>query len=196
MPGGKNFKLSVHFPIAVNATGEHDMIIVVTAPSLKEWGEFWDGYPDSPAAAIEEDCHELFVCPNSTLWESIQIKTGEQPETKGTAGKAPGKAVQMWSCELDDDATEEEVAESAQEWLAAARKMPGGQNFELYVHFPVAVNATGEHDMRLVVVAPTFKEWGEFWDGYPDSPAAAIEEDCHELFVCPNSTLWEAIKVE
>jgi len=50
--------------------------------------------------------------------------------------------------------------------------------------------------LLIVLTAPTFKEWGEFWDGYPDSPAAIVEEKTKELFICPDSVLWEASKVE
>jgi hypothetical protein len=63
-----------------------------------------------------------------------------------------GEATQMWRCELDDDATEDQVVEAAEEWLAAARTMAGGENFEAYVYFPVAVNDTGESDMFFVEI--------------------------------------------
>jgi hypothetical protein len=97
---------------------------------------------------------------------------------------------------MDDDATEEQVLEGAQEWLAAARTMKGGKHFEAYVYHPVAVNATAQIDLLFVLTAPTFKEWGEFWDGYPDSPAAKVEEKTDEFVICPDSALWEASKVE
>ena len=107
-----------------------------------------------------------------------------------------GVATQMWRYELDDDATEEQVMEGARKWLAAARTMKGGKNLEAYVYHPVAVNATNQIDLILVLTAPTFKEWGEFWDGYPDSPAAIVEEKTNEFLICPDSVLWEASKVE
>ncbi len=107
-----------------------------------------------------------------------------------------GEATQMWRCELDDDATEEQVMEGAQKWLAAAKTMKGGKNLEAYVYHPVVVNATNQVDLLIVLVAPTFKEWGEFWDGYPDSPAAAVEEETNKVFICPDSVLWQAYKVE
>jgi hypothetical protein len=193
MKGGKNFVAYVYHPVAVNATREMDMIFVVTAPTFKEWGEFWDGYPDSPAAAVEEETDKFVVCPDSVLWESIKI--GPTMAMKGAAPSAH-KATQMWRCEMDDDATEEQVMEGAQKWIAAANTMKGGKNLEAYVYHPVAVNATREIDMVFVVTAPTFKEWGEFWDGYPDSPAAAVEEDTEKFVICPDSTLWESVRVK
>ena len=109
---------------------------------------------------------------------------------------AGNKATQMWRCELDDDATEEQVMEGAQKWLAAAKTMKGGENLEAHVFFPVAVNATGETDLMFIVVAPTFKEWGEFWDGYSGSPAAKVDQANEEFVICPDSVVWESIKVK
>ena len=109
---------------------------------------------------------------------------------------AGGEATQMWRCEMEDDATEAQIMEGARKWLAAAKKIKGGENFEVTVLFPIAVNATGEMDLMLIVTAPTFKEWGEFWDGYENSEAAKIENENHELVVCPDSVVWEAMKAK
>ena len=105
-----------------------------------------------------------------------------------------GEATQMWRCEMDDDATEEQIEAHAAQWLKAAKKVEGGENLEAYVLFPVAVNATGEMDFMYIVVAPTFEEWGKFWDNYGDSEAAQMEN--HELSVCPDGVLWESFKVK
>ena len=108
-----------------------------------------------------------------------------------------GEAVQIWKCEMDDDASEEEVLAQFQEWLKAAKKMKGGERLEAYAYFPVAVNATGETDALFVVIAPTFEEWGKFWDNYLDSPDAAEAEKRHkEKVVCPDSVLWESTKIK
>ena len=107
-----------------------------------------------------------------------------------------GKATQMWRCELQDDATEDQVVAAAEKWLATAKTIKGGENFEAYVYFPVAVNANGESDLIFVVVAPSFSAWGEFWDGYKDSPTAKLDKE-HEKFLVPtDSGLWESIKVK
>jgi hypothetical protein len=107
-----------------------------------------------------------------------------------------GEATQMWRCEMEDDATEAAVEAGAQKWLKAAKKLNGAENLEAYVYFPVAVNATGQMDMMFVVVAPTFEEWGKFWDAYAGSEAAEIENQNNALVVCPDSVVWESIKVK
>jgi hypothetical protein len=107
-----------------------------------------------------------------------------------------GEAVHMWACEMDDDATEEQVEAQAAEWLAAAKKVKGGENFKAYVYFPVAVNATVEMDLMFVVVAPSFAEWGTFWDNYGGSEAAKLEDLHHKTVICPDSVLWEGYKIK
>jgi len=111
-----------------------------------------------------------------------------------TAGPAfSGQAMQMWNCGLVDGVSEEDVEAKASAWLKAARQVDGGKNLEAMILFPVAVNATGETDLVLLVTAPTFAEWGRFWDAYPSSDAAADEG---ETMFCPDSVIWEAVKIK
>jgi len=111
-----------------------------------------------------------------------------------SAGPAfSGQAVQMWNCGIEDDATEAQVEAKAAAWLKAARQLDGGKNLEAMVLFPVAVNAAGDTDMVFMVTAPTFAEWGRFWDAYPSSDMAANENG---VTFCPDSVIWEAMKVK
>ena len=105
------------------------------------------------------------------------------------------EATQMWKCELEAGTSEQEVIAMAGEWLKAARTMKGGERLEAYVYFPVAVNAIGETDVWFVVVAPSFEEWGKFWDNYAGSPAAEVDKR-NEKVVCPDSALWESVKIK
>jgi hypothetical protein len=189
MKGGKNLEAYVYFPVAVNNNGESDLIFVVVAPSFTEWGEFWDGYKGSAAAKLDKEHQDFIVPTDSGLWESIKAKTPSAPA-------AAGKATQMWRCELDDDATEDQVVEAAEKWLAAAKTMNGGKDLEAFVYFPIAVNDSGQSDMFFVVRAPSFKAWGMFWDGFKDSPAAKLDKGNRDFIVPTDSGLWESIKVE
>lgn len=107
-----------------------------------------------------------------------------------------GEATQMWRCELGDGVDEEMVEAHSAKWLAAAIKVDGGANIKGKVLFPVAVNATGQMDMMLIVTWPSFAEFGKFWDAYSDSDAADIEEDAVDLIVCPDSALWESFTIK
>ncbi len=106
-----------------------------------------------------------------------------------------GVAVQMWKCEMDDAVTEKDVKDRAMDWLKAAKTMKGGKNLEAYVYFPVAVNNMAETDLIFMVVAPSFAEWGMFWDSYGGSAAAAADAK-NELVDCPDSAVWESFKVK
>ena len=106
------------------------------------------------------------------------------------------EAMQMWKCELEGDTTEEEVIAIAQEWLKAAKTMAGGKGLEANVYFPVAVNVTGKTDVLFVIHASSFVEWGKFWDNYSGSPAAELEQGHQAKIVCPDSALWESVKIK
>jgi hypothetical protein len=192
MKGGKNLEAYVFFPVAVSNMGESDIIFAISAPTFAEWGEFWDGYKDSPAAKLDIANKESIVPTDSGLWEVIKAKAPGSTAAKPSFSKV----IQKWTCELDDDTTEEQVNAAAQKWLAAARTMKGGKNLEAFVFFPVAVSNMGQSDIIFVISAPTFAEWGEFWDGYKDSPAAKLDDANKGAIVPTDSGLWEAIKVE
>ncbi len=50
MKGGEKLEVSLYFPLAVNIAGENDFLFTVSAPSVEQWGRFWDGYRGSPAS--------------------------------------------------------------------------------------------------------------------------------------------------
>ena len=114
----------------------------------------------------------------------------------GAAPTYAAEAMQMWKCELEGDTTEAEVITMAQEWVKAAKTMAGGKGLEANVYFPVAVNVTGEIDVLFIVHAPSFVEWGKFWDNYSGSPAAELEQGHQAKIVCPDSALWESVKIK
>ena len=64
------------------------------------------------------------------------------------------------------------------------------------MYFPVAANNMGETDLIFTVTAPSFEEWGKFWDAYGGSEAAKIEIENYEQVVCPDSAVWESFKVK
>lgn len=113
----------------------------------------------------------------------------------GAAPALSQEAVHVWSCELEDDVSEDSVDEYAEKWLAAAKKVEGGANLKAYVYFPIAGTPPGDGDVLFVVVAPSFAEWGKFWDNYDDSEAADIEDMQREFIACPDSALWESFKI-
>lgn len=102
--------------------------------------------------------------------------------------------VQVYSCEMDEDATEAQVIAGAGKWLKAAKTMKGGENLTLHLEFPVAVDMEDD-DFVFVVTAPSFSEWGTFIDGYNNSPASKVDLELIDIADCPNSSLWESIEI-
>ena len=107
-----------------------------------------------------------------------------------------GEAWQAFTCQILDETTEDHILAMGSEWLEAARSMKGGANIEVSVAFPVAAQM-GETDFRMLLRVPTIKEWGEFWDGYNSNSAAAkVDEKYQEMVDCPDSRLFEAVKIK
>jgi hypothetical protein len=74
--------------------------------------------------------------------------------------------------------------------------MKGGDQLEAYLHYPV-VAQMGEHDFLFVIKAPSMEKWGMFSDGYVGSPAQKVDKmKFDELCDCPDSALWEPVKVK
>lgn len=107
-----------------------------------------------------------------------------------------GMPTQMWQCQMEDDATEEEVIEEAQDWLKKARAIKGGERLKARVLFPVAVNSIGDADVWFVISAPSFEEWGRFWDNYIDSDVGDSEDHEERKVNCPDAALWDSTPIE
>ena len=107
-----------------------------------------------------------------------------------------GTAVHVFRCELGGEASENDIETASSKWLAAARTMKGGEEFKAFILFPVAAQATNT-DFMFMIVAPSLASVGAFWDGYTDDSPAAQLDDVNPGFAnCPNSALWEGIRVE
>ena len=105
------------------------------------------------------------------------------------------EVVQIYNCEQDEDATDEQIKAVAAEWLKAAKKMKGGERLEVYIRHPI-VGQMGENDFTFVLRAPSLEEWAVFTNGYEGSALEIIDDKLDEFCDCPGSTLWEIEKLE
>lgn len=112
-----------------------------------------------------------------------------------TAPVYADSVVQVYECERDDDTTDEQIEAMAEEWLKAAKGVKGGENLELYLNFPIA-GQVGEMDLTMVLIAPSFAEWGTFTDNYDGSAVDKVDEKYSDDVDCPDSMLWDSVKVE
>jgi hypothetical protein len=110
---------------------------------------------------------------------------------------SPFEVVQIWSCEMSDGTSEQEVEAIAADWLKAVRQMPGGEAVKMRVFFPAVASGAGNVDFYFVLNAPSFSDWGKIWDAYQDDSAAAKSDDLNQGKVtCADSQLWEAHAIE
>jgi hypothetical protein len=74
MAAGDRLQLFVRYPIVVQPSAER-FDFVVRAPSLQDWGAFYDGYhADSPVAGVDAEFAAIADCSGSALWESIPVE--------------------------------------------------------------------------------------------------------------------------
>lgn len=112
----------------------------------------------------------------------------------GTAWAATG-AVAVYTCSLADSASEEAVDTAAEAWLAAAKKVKGGEGLEVIIMYPLAATM-GDSDLLFLVKAPSITAWGTFMDNYEGKNLAKEDRAFADVASCADSALWEWAKVE
>jgi hypothetical protein len=111
------------------------------------------------------------------------------------ASPAYSEAIQIFNCEYEGDATEDDVAAMASKWLAAAKTLDGGENIDIYLRFPVAASVD-DIDFKFIITAPDFAEWGAFTDAYEFSVLEEIDDELDDIVDCDDASLWEGGEVE
>ncbi len=106
------------------------------------------------------------------------------------ASPVHAEAIQIFNCEYEGDATEDDVFDIAGKWLAAAKTLKGGENLQVIVRFPVAASVD-DIDFKFVIVTPTFAEWGDFTDAYEASKLQEIDDELYKVADCNDASLWE-----
>jgi len=103
--------------------------------------------------------------------------------------------LQVWECELDNDATRANLDELSKAWADAARTIQGAEEMKVYLNYPIS----GEGDdgeFLFIMVMPSATAWGMFEDGYPGSEAAKVDEKWGEIASCEESSLWSSVAMQ
>jgi hypothetical protein len=108
----------------------------------------------------------------------------------------PNEVLHIYKCNLPEGKTEAQAVEAAQLYLNALRQLDGGKNLKMQLLWPVAVNNLGEIDFHIILISPSFTEWGRMWDAYKDDTAAAKFEDLQGAADCNDSAVWESENIE
>ena len=111
------------------------------------------------------------------------------------AGPAYSEAIQIYNCTFEGEATEDDVGEMAEKWLAAAKTLPGGKNLQVAIRYPLAASVD-DIDFKFVVITPNFADWGAFSDAYEASKLQEIDDELFKIANCGESSLWEGGMVE
>ena len=112
------------------------------------------------------------------------------------AAPAYSSAIQLFNCELNGDATGEDVTVMASKWLKVAKTLKGGENLKIYIRHPVAASSD-DIDFIFVLTTPTFAEWGEFTDVYEGSDSiTAVDDEFEKIADCADSSVWEGDEIK
>jgi len=111
------------------------------------------------------------------------------------ASPAYSEAIQIFNCEYEGEATEDEVGIMSEKWLAAAKTLKGGENLQLFIRFPVAASVD-DIDFKFVLVTPDFAEWGVFTDNYELSKLEEIDDELDKIVDCDDASLWEGGEIK
>ena len=99
-------------------------------------------------------------------------------------------AVAVYTCSQMDTASEDDVDDAAAAWLAAAKKVKGGEGLEVVIMYPLAASM-GDSDLLFLVKAPSITAWGTFMDNYEGNTLAKEDRAFADVAACADSALWE-----
>ena len=96
----------------------------------------------------------------------------------------PNEVMHVYKCNLIEGKAEAQAEKAALLTLDAHRQLDSGKNLKMKLLWPVAVNNPGEIDFHIILISPSFTDWGRMWDAYKDDTAAAKFEDLQGTADC------------
>ena len=113
-----------------------------------------------------------------------------------TASAFADSVVHIWTCELNDGKTYEDVVAVSSSWLEVAKSQAGGADLKLYMEYPIAAPVR-EGSFNFVLVVADAETWGTWYDS-DDSESAMQDANIawYEVATCSDSSLWSSIEIE
>lgn len=111
------------------------------------------------------------------------------------ASPAYSEAIQIFNCQLEAEATNDEAFDMAEKWLKAAKTIKGGKNLQAFIRFPIAASVD-DIDFKFVIATPDFADWGAFTDAYEASAIAEIDDEFEKIAICNEASLWEGEEIK
>ena len=113
-----------------------------------------------------------------------------------TASAYADSVVHIWTCELNDGKTGEDVVVASSSWLEVAKSMEGGADLEVYLEFRIAAEI-GDGSFNFVLIAADTKTWGTWYGSDdPDSAMQDANTAWNEVATCSGSSLWASVEIE
>lgn len=103
--------------------------------------------------------------------------------------------IQIWDCQLHDGKTGVDVMSVSSTWLEEAKKIEGGEDFNVLLRFPIAANAADDN-FKFVLIAPNAKMWGLWVDNsLNDANLPVANEAWYEVASCSGSSMWAGVPI-
>jgi len=106
--------------------------------------------------------------------------------------------LQIWSCKLNDEKTEDDLMKASSAWLKAAKGMDGGADINAFVSYAMFSNTPNTEDgsFSFVLETPDLKSWAALFNDYPDNPVGKADEVWSEVATCSDSSLVASVQIE
>ena len=115
-----------------------------------------------------------------------------------TATAYADSVLQIWSCKLNDEKTEDDLMKASSAWLKIAKGMDGGADINAYIDYAIFSNTPNSEagSFSFVLMTPDLKSWAALYNDYPDSPLGKAEEAWGEVATCSDSSLVSSVQIE
>ena len=100
----------------------------------------------------------------------------------------------VWECELDDDASVEELEAVSKKWADAARTIDGAGDLTVYLEYPYAGEELDE--FLFVMSLPSATAWGQFFDNYEGSAAEEVDPEWNALADCDEAMIFRSVSMQ
>ena len=115
-----------------------------------------------------------------------------------TATAYADSILNIWSCKLNDEKTEDDLMKASSAWLKIAKGMDGGADISAFVSYAIFSNTPNseEGSFSFVLETPDLKSWAALFNDYPDSPLGKADEVWGEVATCSGSFLLSSVEIE
>jgi len=115
-----------------------------------------------------------------------------------TATAYADSVLNIWSCKLNDEKTQDDLMKASSAWLKIAKGMDGGSDINAFVDYAIFSSTANSEpgSFSFVLMTPDLKSWAALFNDYPDSPLGKADQAWGEVATCSDSSLLSSIEIE